>query len=457
MSAKTRLLHVVAALSILAAVLPATPLAATRAAGNQALVLHQEPFEASAHDLEGDGIGPGDLYTWIAPVTADDGRSGTVVGEHVVVVTPTDGPFAEVRIGTSVIDLGDGDTIALGGLIPVSAGPIDPGTELVNAIIGGTGAFGGAKGEIRSVRAEDGSWAHTLAYETAGPVDPARTVRFSNPLPSTAIVDLAGEGTVGPGDFRVVAVSWIPEVPITSAAGTTDGAVSADIRGASVLVRGPGDDGSPALVLGYTVLVLDGDQLAGVTYQSVGGGTGPLAAPTTLRVVGGTGRFAGARGSWTAVVADEVIEATIELLAPSPDAVERTLVMRSALPAAGSIDRGDPGESFGDWFTFSLPFTGEDESGTAYGYGSTVIPAADGSPVRTLVGLISVQLGDGSTILVADLHTEDTAIPRAEDAAVTRPVLGGTGRFAGVTGELVTTLDGQGGLVHTFHLVGPAA
>ena len=56
------------------------PAAAVQGAGPETLVVRQDPFDVSVHDLAGDGIGHGDLYTWIAPASAEDGRTGTIVG-----------------------------------------------------------------------------------------------------------------------------------------------------------------------------------------------------------------------------------------------------------------------------------------------------------------------------------------------------------------------------------------
>lgn len=419
---------------------------AAHAAGSVTLVLHQAPFEVAQHDLDGNGIGPGDLYTWIAPVTAADGRTGIVVGEHVTVVTPTTGPFAEVRIGTSAIDLGNGDSVALGGLIPVAVGPVTAGVEIVNAIIGGTGAFTGAKGEIRSIRAGDGSWTHRLSYQTADLARPGRTIRATSPH-SSELVDVTGDGKIGPGDFRVFHF-----------VGTTEDGRPAEARGSQVVVRGAGEAGSLVQAFGYAVFVVDGAQIAALARPRVQEGGGQLGGGLAIPLIGGTGQYAGVSGAWIVEsLGGGSVKYTFTLF-PAPTAgVDRTVVMRSALPQVRNSSAGGPG-GLGKKFTFSLPFIGVDgESGVAFGYGSTVAPARDGSPVRTIMGLISVQFDDGSTVLIGNVHTENAEVPSAAEFAVTRPVLGGTGRYAGVSGELVSTLDGGGGLIHTFKLRGPAA
>lgn len=437
------------------------PAGVVGAAGPETLVVAQDPFDVAAHDLAGDGIGHGDLYTWIAPATAEDGRTGTIVGEHQVVHMPTEGPYAEMRIGTSVLDLGDGDTIAFAGLIPVTTplGQIEPGTELVHAIIGGTGAFGGAKGEIRSLRGEDGAWTHTLTYETAGPGDPSRALRYSGPPPSGAVADLTGDGQLGPGDFRIY--RW---------SGSTDEGMPFDARGAQTVVRAPDDDGSLAVTLGYSLEVIGGDILVGVVAQVVTD-TGRIAGAIAEPVVGGTGRFTGARGSWTFDRGEDgTFVQVIDLRDSPPDTVARTLVLRSGVEAGGPlealrhhlaavwpVDRGETGPSLGDQRLTVLPFRTDDgAAGVAYGYLTLMEPPSEDRPARTLAGLTVLAFDDGSTILVADVHDEDL-LPNPADALVARPVLGGTGRYAGVSGELVTTFDPGDGFVHTLSLRGPAA
>ena len=424
--------------------------AAAHAEDEVTLVLHQEPFEVAFHDLDGDrGASAGDLYTWVAPIGTEGGRTGTIVGDHQVVALPTDGPFREVRLGTSVIDLGERDTIVLGGLIPVTTplGQIEPGTELANAIIGGTGAYLGAKGEIESVRAEDGSWAHTLSFETVDPArGPVRTIR--NSLKQTAaIVDQTGDGTTDAGDLRVAYNT-----------GTTDDGRSAEAFGTQIVVRGPGADGSPAVAFGYVTRVIGGDLLVGAVTTRPRAATGRLTSGLSIPIVGGTGQFAGARGVTTVTIdANGDPSGTHDLYADKHDRGE-TLVLRSALPQVATLDRGESGPSIGDQQSWVLPFTTDagEPAGTTFGYITTIHSADDGTPVQIVAGLISLQFADGSTILVADLHPEDTALPKAADLEVTRPVLGGTGAYAGVSGELVTTLDGESGLVHTFNLLAPA-
>jgi len=425
--------------------------AAAHAEDDVTLVLHQEPFEVAFHDLDGDGgASAGDLYTWVAPVTTADGRTGTIVGDHQVVVLPTEGPFREVRIGTSVIDLGDGDAIALGGIVPVTTplGEIEPGITLANAIIGGTGLFGGAKGEIDSVRAEDGSWTHTLSFRTAGTVDPARTLLMTMTATDWSIAETSGDGKTGAGDFRVF-----------HSIGSTDDGRTVESRGAHVVVSGPREDGGPVDVVGYSLAVVDGDLEVSIRAQTVTA-TGGIAGPVNSVIVGGTGRLAGARGAWTGERRDDgtIVSRSVYFADPVGEA-ERTLVLRSALPEVVTLDRGEPGPSIGDQRSWVLPFTSDagEPAGTGYGYVTSLSPADDGTSVWMVAGLISVQLADGSTILVADLHPEETALPTAADLAVTRAVIGGTGAWAGASGELVTTVDGNGGLVHTFALRMPGA
>ncbi len=436
------------------------PAAAVQGAGPETLVVRQDPFDVSVHDLAGDGIGHGDLYTWIAPASAEDGRTGTIVGEHQVVHLPTEGLYAEVRIGTSVLDLGNGDSVAFAGLVPVTTplGQIEPGTELVNAIIGGAGAFAGAKGEIRSVRGEDGSWTHTLAYETAGPVDPALAIRYETTKRETGFADLTGDGGTGAGDFRFF-----------RSATTTEDGLPVETNGAQTVARGPADGGSETVTVGTWLELIGGDLIMAIASQTVDA-SGRVAGTTTASLIGGTGRFAGVRGTATVVRDGEKNIKTFDFLTEPEGTVERTLVLRSDLEAGGAIeellqqlsavrpvDRGEAGLSLGDHRSWALPFVGDDgEAGVAYGYDIALGAASTEAPDRAIAGLTVLEFTDGSTIVVGDLHREG-AMPDPAQAFVPRAVLGGTGRYAGVSGELVSTFDPEAGLVHTFTLRGPAA
>ena len=402
-------------------------------------MLHQAPFKVNYYDYGGDGIGTGDLYTWIAPFTAEDGRTGTIAGEHQTVTMPTEGPFREVRIGSALLHFGNGDKITLGGLITAAmpGQPLAPGAEEVNAITGGTGAFAGAKGEVRSLRAQDGSWTHTLSYRSADRRLQGRTLTDIT-LPLGVAVDTNWNGMIDAGDFRTF--HWQSTVT--------------DCRGDNLFLTDPGVDGSPAWSYGYVACVIDGDVLITVAGHTPVTDNGQLVGPAANTIVGGTGRFAGATGERVIEqLGNGSFKASINLLPEPAGTLDRRLVLHTGFPHLVNRNLGTS-SSMGDQQACVLPFTSDDgKAGNAYGYGWTVKPASGLSDLRTVLGLISLQFSDGSTLLIAELHAEHTALPQAADERITRAVIGGTGAFAGVSGEVVTTLDGAGGLIHTFTLL----
>lgn len=264
-------------------------------------------------------------------------------------------------------------------------------------------------------------------------------------------IDQNADDTLGAGDVRV----------FNYFGSTTDG-TPFETYGASVLVAGPGGDEGAIAPVGYSVQGDDSGVMVGIVHPPVDPITRRLTTtgvpPTPI--VGGTGRYAGANGSYTVSRnEDGTYSGAFVVSTEATGSTATTLVLRSAVPEVVTLDRGEPGPSVGDQQSWVLPFTTEagEPAGTAYGYLTAVRPAEDGTAVHIVTGLISIQLADGSTLLLVDIHQEETALPKAADLAVRRPVLGGTGAWAGASGELVTTLDGSGGLVHTFTLRMPGA
>lgn len=431
------------------AVVPNAPPAATGSA-TKTLVIYQASAVINYFDVGGDSFGSGDVYAWNAPITAEDGRAGSIAGVHQTVTMPTDGLFREVRIGYAAMDFGNGDTIVFGGLIAgQTPGPglIAPGVELVNAIIAGAGAFGGAKGEIRSVRAPDNSWTHTLFYRTADLVAPPRRQYTARLNYASAVRDTTGNGRLGAGDF----------LTYLGTAQTADG-ISGVIQGAYVFISDRGQDGTPPKALGYGI-IKDGDNIViNFATNTPSLSDNRLLGKLTTATAGGTGQTFGVTGEIVNLPnTDGSIQQSVKFFTPRADLVDRSFVLRSRLPTNEKIDRGSSGDSAGDQWAWVLPFTGDrGESATAFAYTWTIVPAGGTTAVRSLLGLILMRFSDGSTLLVADARTENAVVPTAADVAVRRPVLGGTGIYAGVWGELVTSLDGTSGLVHQLNLRGPA-
>lgn len=114
----------------------------------------------------GDTAGPsmGDIMAFEAAATADDGRTGTIRGLLITVGIPDGTDVLEDRIGQIIFDLGDGDSLVVIGASVYAAGEaeMDPEAAQLRAVVGGTGIYIGARGEVSTVRHADGSYTHTV-------------------------------------------------------------------------------------------------------------------------------------------------------------------------------------------------------------------------------------------------------------------------------------------------------
>ena len=75
----------------------------------------------------------------------------------------TDRPLYD-RIDNIVADFGGEDTLVVLGLTkyPKTPGQIISGMPMVRAITGGTGRFLGARGQVTTIRREDGTYQHVI-------------------------------------------------------------------------------------------------------------------------------------------------------------------------------------------------------------------------------------------------------------------------------------------------------
>lgn len=128
-------------------------------------VIESEPPKLSLRDPQVDGWGVGDHWVFDAPCTAEDGRTGRLLGLLFVAAIRegADGPI-EDRMGQMIFDLGDGNTIVVvgGSFYSERGGEMDRAREQVRVVAGGTGDFIGARGEVATVRNADGSYTHTF-------------------------------------------------------------------------------------------------------------------------------------------------------------------------------------------------------------------------------------------------------------------------------------------------------
>lgn len=135
-----------------------------RADGHETMVVQQ-----AAPNLVDLDLGPklhshGDALLFGADVTTDDGDTGKLQGMLVTLEFTKDGYAAiENRIGHLQFTFEDG-TILVAGMTSYTQGEqeMEEGQPQPRAIIGGTGAFMGASGEMVTQRNDDGTYTHTL-------------------------------------------------------------------------------------------------------------------------------------------------------------------------------------------------------------------------------------------------------------------------------------------------------
>lgn len=129
----------------------------------------------------------------------------------------------------------------------------------------------------------------------------------------------------------------------------------------------------------------------------------------------------------------------------------------SSAPAPNSVDTGDPGPSLGDYEVFHVTVQKEGKRfGDLYGSKLAVAePPVEGAPSKDL-GLFQNQLTfvlPNGTISIAGVQyfTFDGSIPRySENAGEYRAIVGGTGAYAGASGELHTTARPDGSRIQEF-------
>ncbi|MDA7918749.1 dirigent protein [Mariniblastus sp.] len=132
----------------------------------QTLKVHQELPDLTHIDLDKEGSSHGDLLAFDATVTSDNGMTGKLSGFIMTVDIPQkDHEVFQDRIVQMVFDFGEANTIVVGGR---SVYPHLDNSEMkknepqYRAVIGGTGTFMGARGQVITTRNDDGTYEHMI-------------------------------------------------------------------------------------------------------------------------------------------------------------------------------------------------------------------------------------------------------------------------------------------------------
>ncbi len=140
-----------------------SPLAQAEAQ-TRTFVLIQQPPTLHPIDQHTPGLSVADALFFESTVTGEHGESGTLTG----VLFNADVPDAETgdldadRLGQLSFDLGNGNTLAVIGESTYrgEAVQMTPSAPQLRAVVGGTGTFIGARGQVATTRNHDGTYRH---------------------------------------------------------------------------------------------------------------------------------------------------------------------------------------------------------------------------------------------------------------------------------------------------------
>ena len=127
----------------------------------QVIRVHQEPPKQEYVDLGAKGPSHGDLMFFDARFAGEKSISGML---HGMLVTISLGDAHEHRFGQLYFDFGGEDSIVVTGrrFFVRNEQYIPANKEQAYAVIGGTGRFVGARGQVLTTRNNDGSFDHTI-------------------------------------------------------------------------------------------------------------------------------------------------------------------------------------------------------------------------------------------------------------------------------------------------------
>ena len=138
--------------------------ATTQVNANELTVLHDATPPPAYLDLGAPGDSVGDMRIWHFNGKTQDGTE--VVMDWIMTTTGLTtagaGVASRVTLGVFSFTEEDADQILLQGvgLYPATDSTFKPASSLSRAIIGGSGKFARASGEVVSAHLEDGNWKH---------------------------------------------------------------------------------------------------------------------------------------------------------------------------------------------------------------------------------------------------------------------------------------------------------
>jgi hypothetical protein len=175
-AAPTRLLSRVAVRGVVAVALVASVALAGCSSGDdtRTLVIEQDapalasfrgPAPAGPANGDGDSDRGLNVLAFDARITDADGTEGVLIGYLLTTDLPDGSGTGEVegRIGTLVYTFGSDELVVSGGTsYPAGEAEMQAGVSQSRVVVGGTGAYLGARGEVVTVRNSDGTYTHTF-------------------------------------------------------------------------------------------------------------------------------------------------------------------------------------------------------------------------------------------------------------------------------------------------------
>jgi len=372
--------------------------------------------------------------------------SGQLLGAQTTIGA---GPRALTVQGALTFDLADGQ-IAVAGVSQIDPKPIGllPGRPYARAVVGGSGAYAGMRGTVTSTRRSDGSYSQ--AFALTPPAGGTRTVDVVSTSGPGKQIDVPMPGN-SPGDITVVDDAVLRDA---------QDAIIGTVRGVQQVVS---TTGGRVVQAQLTYTLPDGELLVGGVSRQVVDGTGLVTGATFVRpVVGGTGAYAGAGGTMTTTLGADGRYTQHFALSGIGAPVTRTVrfVADNDAGRTSRVDQPPAGVSAGDQTAFTGPLRdarGKRRVGTARGVQTTV---AVENGLQTVAPQLTYVVRGRGTLVVGGLSRYPAAgtTGTVRGTLPARPVLGGTGEFAGAHGVLRTVRNRDRSYRLTFSLAGtPAA
>ena len=140
--------------------------AAQAAQPTRTVVLTQQPPVLHPVDLHLEGASVADMVLYEATIAGEQAESGMLTGFLITADMPDaeTGDAHQDRLGQLSFDLGHGNSLVVAGeaIYPSEDVEMTTNAEQLRAVVGGTGDFLGARGQVATTRNDDGTYTHEV-------------------------------------------------------------------------------------------------------------------------------------------------------------------------------------------------------------------------------------------------------------------------------------------------------